>query len=72
MNSGHCLLRRLPPSAATGVAPASLITDPGADVEEVDAVRQEVVEVDDQPRRHCCADDQAKNGRTCRQGRPTP
>jgi phasin family protein len=36
-------------SAATAVAPASLITDPGADVEEVDTVRQEVVEVDDEP-----------------------
>jgi phasin family protein len=37
------------PVAPSAVAPASLITDPGADVEEVDTVRQEVVEVDDEP-----------------------
>lgn len=37
------------PSTATSVAPASVITDPGAVVEEVDTVRQEVAEVEREP-----------------------
>ena len=34
------------PNTATSVTPASVITDPGAVVEEVDAVRQEVAQVE--------------------------
>jgi phasin family protein len=37
------------PSTATGVAPASVITGPGTDVEEVDTVRQEVAEAERTP-----------------------
>jgi hypothetical protein len=37
------------PSTATSVAPASAITDPGAVVDEVDTVRQEVAEVEREP-----------------------
>jgi phasin family protein len=37
------------PSTATSVAPASTITDPGAVVDEVDTVRQEVAEVEREP-----------------------
>ena len=37
------------PNTATSVTPASAITDPGAVVEEVDAVRQEVAQVEREP-----------------------